>query len=381
MNQKGIYLRGAKKVKNYDIGILTLWNVPNYGTFVQAYALQKIIERLSGREVVQIAHLDDHHFNFYYNYKKYLQDYGIFSKQFIKSIFIKNIEDYDRFNCFKNAYNIVPHTDCITKENISHFSFNKVFLGSDIIWDYSLEPFNKDQMLFGLGIKGEINSYAASFGTIKVGDDYPEYIVNGLRRMKHISVRDHKSADIVNQITGKTPTIVLDPTWLWEFNHDKNIVEPETDNYILVYGQNFTRKFIENLLLFADDNKKKIIALDCNADNYEWCDVLIHQSELHPFEWVGYFKKADFVATSTFHGISFSLIFNKKFAFCKTDFIMAKAEVLLKELNLLHIFENKEDVQGMLSREWDYDYINRIIKDKKKQSIKFLERAIGENYE
>ncbi len=25
----------------YDVGILTFWNVPNYGTFAQAYALQK----------------------------------------------------------------------------------------------------------------------------------------------------------------------------------------------------------------------------------------------------------------------------------------------------------------------------------------------------
>lgn len=365
-------------MKKYDIGILTLWNVPNYGTFLQAYALQKVIEKLSNREVVQIAHLDSHHFNFYYNYKKYLQDYGILSKQFIKSIFTKNVKDYGRFNCFKKAYDIVPHTDSITKENISHFSFNKVFLGSDILWDYSLEPFNKDQMLFGTGIKGEINSYAASFGTIEVGDDYPEYVINGLKHMKYISVRDEKSAQIVNQITGKTPNVVLDPTWLWEFHTDNNIVEPEVDNYILVYGQNFSKKFIDNLILFANDNKKKIIALDCNADDYEWCDMLIRQSELTPFEWVGYFKKSDYVATSTFHGLTFSLIFNKKFAFYKTDFILAKAEILLKELKLLSIFENKEDIQGMLLREWDYDYVNRTIEVKRKLSIEFLMNAIGE---
>lgn len=368
-------------MKTYDIGILTLWSVPNYGTFVQAYALQRFIEKLSGRKVVQIAHLDPHHFNFYYNYKKYLQDYGIFSKQFIRSIFIKSIQDHGRFNCFKNAYNMIPHTDCITKENIRDFSFNKVFLGSDILWDYSLEPFNKDKMLFGVGIKGEINSYAASFGTVKAGEDYPKYVVKGLNRMKYISVRDEKSADIVKQITGKKPTVVLDPTWLWNFHNDDNIVEPEVDDYILVYGQNFTDRFIENLISFANKINKKIIALDCNSDNYEWCDVLIHQSELSPFEWVGYFKKADYVATSTFHGLTFSLIFNKKFAFCKTDFIMAKVEFLLKELKLLSTFDDKEDVKGMLLRDWNYDEINRIIESKRKQSIEFLVSAIGENYE
>ena len=31
-------------MKKYDIGILTFWNVPNYGAFMQAYALQKVLE-------------------------------------------------------------------------------------------------------------------------------------------------------------------------------------------------------------------------------------------------------------------------------------------------------------------------------------------------
>ena len=46
----------------YDIGIQTFWNVPNYGTFAQAYALQKVLQQLNiNKSVQQIAHLDQHH--------------------------------------------------------------------------------------------------------------------------------------------------------------------------------------------------------------------------------------------------------------------------------------------------------------------------------
>ena len=45
-------------------------------------------------------------------------------------------------------------------------------------------------------------------------------------------------------------------------------------------------------------------------------DVLIHQSDLTPFEWIGLFRYSSAIATSTFHGLTFSLIFNKKMAFC-----------------------------------------------------------------
>lgn len=58
---------------NYDIGIQTLWGVPNYGTFIQAYALQRVISQVSNRNTVQIAHLDWRHFDFYYDYKHYLR--------------------------------------------------------------------------------------------------------------------------------------------------------------------------------------------------------------------------------------------------------------------------------------------------------------------
>lgn len=68
---------------NYDIGILTFWDVPNYGTFAQAYALQKAIEKISGkRDVRQIAHLDKKHRDFYFDYKSYLRSYPVWKRNF-----------------------------------------------------------------------------------------------------------------------------------------------------------------------------------------------------------------------------------------------------------------------------------------------------------
>ena len=37
----------SEERNSYDVGILTFWNVPNYGTFAQAYALQKFIHALN----------------------------------------------------------------------------------------------------------------------------------------------------------------------------------------------------------------------------------------------------------------------------------------------------------------------------------------------
>lgn len=362
---------------NYDIGIQTLWNVPNYGTFIQAYALQKIVEKISNRDVVQVAHLDQKHFDFYYDYKKYLRSGKKLGRSFLRSLYYKNPDTSDKMRIFSNAYNCIPHTETIASENIDQFKFNKVILGSDILWDYTLEPFNQDKFLFGVPFECEINSYAASFGTVTVGDKYPDYVVRAISKMKCISVRDEKSALIVEDITGSKPPIVLDPTWLWDFSNDENIIEPEDDNYILVYGQDFTESFVDNLIHFAKKRDLKIIALDCNSDNYKWCDKLVHQSELDPFLWVGYFKKAKYIATSTFHGLTFSLIFKKKFAFCKTDFIMAKAGHFLKDLGLFEKFTAQNNsVEEMIDGDWNYKYINAVIDSQRTKSIQFLHHTI-----
>lgn len=361
----------------YDIGIQTFWNVPNYGTFAQAYALQKVLQEINkDKDVRQISHLDQRHFNFYFNRKGYLRSYPIWKKAFWKSFFVKNQNVEQKGKNFFDAYNAIPHTESINLNNLKEYQFDKVFLGSDIVWDYSIDVFNQDPLLFGKGYNAEINAYAASFGTVPVNAELPDYVKNAIFEMKYISVRDKKSAEIVRKIIGRKPQIVLDPTWLWDFSKDDNIERPIEYNYILVYGKDFTSQFINNIRKYAKENKKIIIALDCNDDHYEWCDKMINQSELTPFQWIGYFKYATAVATSTFHGITFSLIFNKKLAFCKSDFIMSKVDEFLKELKLFDLYnKDQNDVYGMLNHDFNYAFINKTIDNKKNISIEFLRKA------
>lgn len=363
-------------MKNYDIGILTFWNVPNYGTFVQAYALQKVIQSLApDKTVVQINHLDNLHYNFYYNQKKYLLSQKIWTRSFWQGVFSTTPIRSQREVNFQNAYNTIPHTETITKKNLSDYSFQKVFLGSDIIWDYSIPVFHNDEMLFGIGISSKKYSYAASFGTVDVDAKLPDYVAKGLQGMSGISVRDQKSSHMVEKNMNLKPSIVLDPTWLWDFNHDENVITSRDSHYLLVYGQDFSEGYIDGIRKYASENNLSIIALDCNDDHYSWCDKVVKQENLSPFEWIGYFKYAEVIATSTFHGITFSLIFKKKFAFCKTDFIMAKISDFLEELGLSTMFDC-DDVAQILNAEWDYEHIEEIIDGKKSTSIEFLKNAL-----
>lgn len=364
-------------MNRYDIGILSFWDVPNYGTFMQAYALQRVIQKLyPNRAVKQIAHLDEKHQAFYYSR---LPQCSPLKKYFYKDLVDRNSgKTKKRRKLFTDSYRKIAHTEAMDGEALAQASFKTVVLGSDIVWDYSFECFNHDPFLFGCGFRAEqIISYAASFGTVASEEKHPEYVISGIREMDHISVRDKNSAKIVETITGRTPDLVLDPTWLWDFSTDTNIISPPYENYMVVYGQDFTDEFIRQIIDYAKEKKLKIVCLDCNNDHYDWCDVVIRQHELSPFAWIGYFRDAQVVATSTFHGLTFSLIFNKVFAFCKTDFILAKAGEFLKEIGLYEKFVSDHvTVKDMLDGDWNYDKINEIIAQQRHISLSYLKQAI-----
>ena len=368
-------------MNKYDIGILTFWNVPNYGTFAQAYALQKVIDSIkSNRQCFQIAYLNKRHYDGYYSRKT---TYSPRHKAFYSDL-LKRINPFSKYRkkqkMFLRSYNTIPHTERLEGKDFEATYFNGVFLGSDIIWDYSFDMFDNDPFLFGVGINAQnINAYAASFGTIKENKDLPQYVIDGLKKMNHISVRDNNSAKIVEKVLGYRPEIVLDPTYLWDFTQDENIVMPKYKNFMVIYGQDFNELQIEQIIKYARNNNNLLICLDCNDDNYDWCDITIKQYELTPYEWIGFFMYADSIATTTFHGLTFSIIFNKKFAFCKTPFIMDKAGDYLKKIGLYEIFNNEQTtIEEMIDNDWDYKYINSILNKEREKSISFIERCIDE---
>lgn len=364
-------------MEKHDIGIFTFWDVPNYGTFAQAYALQRVLQKLyPDREVLQIAYLDSKHYRFYYSRLPLSKPWH---KKFYKDIIARNtVEASRKRELFLHAYESIPHTEKFTKEELQEARFNTVIVGSDIVWDYSFRCFNHDEFLFGKGFNSDsVCAYAASFGTVRPENQHPEYVISGIRNMKKISVREENSQRIVEQITGRSPEIVLDPTWLWDFTKDENVVSPQLENYMVVYGQDFTEDFITQIIEYAKERGLKLVCLDCNNDNYACCDVVLRQHELTPYEWIGLFRGAKTIATTTFHGLTFSLIFNKQFAFCKTDFILAKAGTFLKDLGLYRKFTDSNiSVKEMIDEDWDYKYINTVIGAYRTKSIEFLKSIV-----
>lgn len=344
------------------IGILTFPTVTNHGGYLQAFATYNVLKE-KGHEVSVIN---------YRNKKHLLNEYKAL---FIKKNFFNIITNIRRFFKFRSAQKRFLMDNMTTEiKKINSGKFDVVIVGADIVWNYSTPFVGKDPIYFGRGLEDKfLISYAASMGNSNKHKPIPEYVTNGVKNFSHISVRDKNSLDILNVINQKG-TITLDPCLIYDYS--KFEIKPNiSQKYILVYAFEFTDKDILEIKTFANIKSLKIISIGFNT-KYNWCDENI--MVLDPLEFLGYYRSASYVFTSTFHGTLFSIKYKKKFALRMNFTIERKVNTILEELKLTN-----QVIVNSLKECWEYDidysFVDKQMTKKIDHSRKFLFDSI-DNY-
>ena len=201
------------------IGILTLYDSFNFGTFMQAYALSQILMQ-EGNSVYFIE-----------NSKK---------NRFIKWIKNKDIKKlvFNLGQAYK-YYNAQKYFKIKSSEE----KFDAIIVGSDEIWNVKNPSFNHHKKYFGYELKAkEIIAYAPSANRTdaKYLKGYYNNNIN-LDNFSNLSVRDKSTAKLLEDLGYKNFKYVLDPTFLLD-TYENILVKPKIENYILVYGYNFEEK-------------------------------------------------------------------------------------------------------------------------------------------
>lgn len=335
-------------------GILTFWGVPNYGAWCQAYALNNVLREILGEEyeVVHIAYLHPTHFNFYYKH------------------------DLKLYNAFSYSWNIIPHTKAMTAKELEDAKFDLIGIGSDSIWEFSTPEMGNDIHLVGDRLNADrIVSLSASAGVTQPSD-CDEWVGDGIKRLDYITVRDTSTQNLVSKLTERKSSLTLDPTLLWDFTRDEKVVPPSLEKYIAVYGAEWDDEFIFEIRRFA---KKKHLKLISIGYINPWCDFSIKRTELRTLEWIGMFKYADYVATSTFHGLMFGIIFSKQIKFDQVPYVRERSETLLASLGGgLESFNQPNELSGLIRKEnlLNYDVIQKKLSRFRKESIDIYREAV-----
>lgn len=337
------------------IGILTFPTVVNHGAYLQVFALYNVLKS-EGHEVTIINYRNSQHLKNEYK--------ALFFKKDVRNIVI-NIK---RFFKFKDAQKRLLMSKMVTDvDKLNTNQYDIVIVGADIVWNYATPFVGRDSIYFGKGLENKFMiSYAASMGNSDQNKPIPEYVKEGVKNFPCISVRDQNSINILNKL-GVQGTITLDPCLIYDYS-DFEILPKTNENYILVYAFEFTENDVREIVEFAKKNVLKIISIGFNV-KHNWCDENI--MVLDPLEFLGCYKNAAYVFTSTFHGTLFAIKYRKQFAVRMNFTIERKVNTTLSELKLTKQVINSS-VEECWKNKIDYSYSDEKMNEKIKHSLKFL---------
>lgn len=374
------------------VGIITFQKSLNYGSALQAWALSQFL--IKKNYDVRIAD---------YTPINYSQLYGLFfvpknirllAYDFLHLIWLpfllRRKKDFINFQRNNLPLSSKPY-DYI--KGISEFAAEKdiMITGSDQIWNPDAIDFDMDFLLEGIHNVKKI-SYAASLGQsdfckAKNKDD----IINCLLDYDHISVREHTGAQKLKNLIGdkKKISVVLDPTLLL----DKDVYEEITSKrshhqpYIFFYSVNFTEDAMKAVTKISRTLNLPVFTLMSALGTRKYLKyqhiIKLSEGDAGPSGFLDLIKNAEYVVTDSFHGVAFSIIFEKNFISInrKTNDVLINDERImniLKQLHLLDRYVFLEELEKIdLHIDIDYAAIRGLKEKIRSESIAFLDKALS----
>ena len=372
------------------VGIMSMQRIANYGSFLQAYALKKLIEELNCKVEFVDYHIGapiitenaDSKNKYIRKIEKGLEIFKYQVPFAHKLSFIRYKQSFSKkympFLGVSNDMNYNPTLDCLVIG--SDEVFNCIQKNSNV--GYSLELFGKDNHA------KKLLTYAASFGNTTM-DKLKKYkkadeVGTLLKKFDAISVRDTNSRVIVEQLTGKNPVYNLDPVLIYDYvNCCDKIPDIKTNEKYLVlyaYAGRISNDEANWISVYAKKKKLKVYAIGgvqkC-ADRFVDCS---------PFEVLAYFKNAEEVITDTFHGTIFSVITHRQFTTLIRKSVgnsygnEEKLSDLLKTLNLNTRMTTKiKDVETINKNSINYLEVDSYLRKCREDAKQYLTLQIEGN--
>lgn len=312
------------------IGICACYDTENYGSMLQALALCRRLEQ-TGRTYEIIRYT-----------RKAVPPLVLKSldripeklkKQLKKQREARQLAQYPavqaglqarrrRFSDFRqNAFpNLSTPCDTFRQLQQAAVQYTAVLAGSDQIWlpqgyatgFYTLQ-FVPDHI--------PKISYAASFGVSRIPARKRRAAACFLRRMDHISVREIRGAEIVQELTGRVVPVLPDPALLFDAAGWADLI-PETppaapagQAWIFCYLLGDNPQHRSQVQQLAHATGLPVVTVP-HLDGFVPGDVGFGNYELYeigPAEFLNLIRNAAMVCTDSFHGTVFSILHHRPF--------------------------------------------------------------------
>lgn len=386
--------------------IVSCYFIHNYGSMLQAYATQKLLDKLNiENETINVSGFLGEFRKAQYSYilksginsdifrDRLGKAKNILIKKFLRNDYTSNIKQRDiKFDDF--AESIIRKSQVyVSLEDLANKcsdNYGAVLIGSDQLW----LPANIAADYYTLNfVPDEMNSvaYATSFGVSTLPGDAAEMARSFLPRIKHISVREHAGQKLIKELTGRTVPVVCDPTllftgeeWLEIQKKDPIVKEP----YIFCYFIGSTplhREFVKRL---KKETGLKVVALT-HVDHYMKSDegyADFTPYDIGPAEFLNLIRNSSYVCTDSFHSTVFSILYKKEFFDFKrytqntNQSTNSRLDTLFDLTGIRgRMLDGNENIQDCLNMKLDYEEVHKKLAAVREESYIYLEKSLSDS--
>ena len=196
-----------------------------------------------------------------------------------------------------------------------------------------------------------------------------------LNNFDYIAVRENGLKSLCENLTGKSISLTIDPTLLvpaslWD--RVLSIKSKSHSKYILVYALHDTFD-LKKIQEFAEKRGCVLKVLYGNANQKETDNII---TTAGPKEFLSLIKNAEFVFSSSFHGLAFSLLYGKQFYVSFKD-NADRAKSLLANVGqsnrFLQPYSNLPENIEII----DYNNVNEKLQKLREESLQYLNNALS----
>lgn len=339
------------------VGILTLPFEPNYGWILQLWALYSFL-RENGYEPVVIDRRWNCHTNsLIYKLKRFIYN----------NVLCRN------FTLFFNE-KFVRTSEIRCSKEMKKLEFDSYIVGSDQVWRIENTRGADLNYFFDFldsNNKSKKIAYAASFGTDewKGNDKETKRIKILLKDFDLVSVREDSGITLCRELFDISAHCLLDPTLL---------IKP--DNYMQLIKKKSIRNFIATYFLDYTQEKKIFIDYVSKTEKLSVKD-LYKKNKTKIFyyrkieNWLQTIYYANYVIVDSFHGMCFSIIFQKQFlVVANKKRGLTRFTSLLNMLGLSDrlVYNLTTEKINILKEKIDYKLVNTKIEKQRELSEKLL---------
>lgn len=320
----------------------------NHGNRLQNYALQAVLERMSGAQVETLRTV-----------------YGPgatnrCAKAVLRHVFPK--KRWARFTTFDAQY-IRFSRWRMDDAKLETAGYSLFVIGSDQVWNPTFDITGEAEYLPQVCKEKKV-SYAASFGV----DDVPaedERTRNLLNDISRISVREETGQHIVRKLTGREASLVLDPVLLltaddWLSVAQKPSLPVREGQYQLRYALGHG-------------------VAQPHAEDLQVVNLGDHTLPFGPAEFVWLVKNAACVCTDSYHATLFSLLMHTPFTTFRRESHnedMSSRFETIERLAGGPLSHGGSDVVTGVEDAQDWAQIESNIQHERRRSLTFLEEAL-----